>query len=254
MLIDASRWLHPVRTVIAGIAAVVLMSACTSYAPHRPAAAAGSSSTAGRAASSSRQCRVTRSGLLMSAQVPGFTQFVIEPRAPLPVHTSSIDPPQFVRNYVCGEFYGFITNKALTGTYRRQNIALARQYGYQPGEWPLVPLRGQIVADLSHQVLEIYESLYQFTTATAVKAYLPVTENSSPYPEHRIALALAPGAVVIANMLGPDPRTDEHAIYIAVPHGDYAISLQIQGGRSLTWADVKDYWKKLAPRISALGG
>jgi hypothetical protein len=196
---------------------------------------------------------VTRGNLITSAQLPGFTQFVTGPHAILPVHYLASNEPQFARDYVCGEFYGFITNRALTGIYRQQNTRYFEHYGYRPGKWPYVPLRGQIVADLSHQVLEIYESLYQFTAAAAVKAYLPVTENSA-YPMRRLTLAPVPGAVVIAHLLGPDPATNEHAIYIAIPRGDYAIGLEIQGGRSLTWTDVEDYWKKLAPRVLALGG
>jgi hypothetical protein len=241
--------------VIAGTAIAVLISACTGGAARLPVAAARSSGIAAQAAVGSAQCRVTRSDLLTPAQVPGFTQFVAAPRSQLPVHGPPFGgAPSFVRDYVCGEFYGFITDRALTGIYRQQNTALFRRYGYQPGKWPYVPLRGQIVADLSHQVLEIYESLYQFTAAAAVRTWLPVTENSSPYPMHRLALTLAPGAVVIALLMGPDPATDEHAIYIAIPDGDYAVELLIQGGRSLTWADVRTYWERLAPRVSALGG
>lgn len=239
--------------MIAGAAVAAVISACSGGAASRTAATTGSSSIAGRATSERASCRVARSDLLTPAQMPGFTQFVDTPRAPLPVHTLRTSPPQFVRAYVCGEFYGFITHKALTGIYRQQNNAFARQYGYTPGKWPLVSLRGQIVKDLSHQVMEIYESIYQFTTPIAVKKYLPITENSA-YPMRRMALTLAPGAVVLAHVLGPDPVTSEHAIYIAVPDGDYAIELEIQGGRALSWTDVKSYWEKLAPRVSALGG
>jgi hypothetical protein len=240
--------------VIAGTAVAVLISACTGGAARPTVAYARSSGTARQAAAGTGQCRVTRGDLLTPAQIPGFTPFVAAPRAQLPVTGTPFAAPPFVRDYVCGEFFGFITNRALTGIYREQNTAFFRKYGYQPGKWPYVPLRGQIVADLSHQVLEIYESLYQFTNASAVKTWLPVTENSNPYPAHRIPLALAPGAVVTAQLMGPDPATDEHAIYIAIPDGDYAVELVIQGGRSLTWADVQAYWERLAPRVSALGG
>lgn len=84
------------------------------------------------------------------------------------------------------------------------------------------------------------------------RTVVPVTENSA-YPMRRLALPLAPGAVVIAHQLGPDPATFEHGIYIAIPQGNYAIELEIQGGRSLTWADAEPYWKELAPLVSALG-
>jgi hypothetical protein len=240
----ANRQVRPrhrgAAVIAAGTVIAILLSACTG-------------GTAGHSGATSVQCQMTRSDLLTSAQLPGFTQFVTGPHALLPAHYLAADEPQFVRDYVCGEFYGFITNQALTGIYRQQNTSYFAHYGYQPGKWPYVPLRGQIVADLSQQVLEIYESIYQFTGAAAVKAYLPITENSA-YSMRRLTLALAPGAVVIAHLLGPDPATVEHAFYIAIPHGDYAIELEIQGGRSLTWADAEDYWKKLAPRVPALGG
>jgi hypothetical protein len=249
---QARRRYRTVVVITAGSVIAILMSACAGGTVGRPAATSRPSSTTGQAARGV-QCRVARSDLLTSVQLPGFTQFVADPQAVLPVHYIASNEPQFVRDYVCGEFYGFITNRALTGLYRQQNTSYFEQYGYRPGKWPYVPLRGQIVADLSHQVLEIYESLYQFNAAAAVKVYLPITENSA-YSMHRLTLALAPGAVVLAHLLGPDPSTDEHAIYIAIPHGDYAIELEIQGGRSLTWADAEDYWKKLAPRVPALGG
>lgn len=253
-MMDSARSPRPIKALIACTAVAVLMSACTGGTARPAAAVTRPSGTAGQAAAGDAQCRVTPSDLLMPAQVPGFTQFVAFPRAVLPVTYPAGHPPQSVRDYVCGEFYGFITNRALNGVYRQQNTIYFEHYGYRPGKWPYVPLRGQIVADLSHQVLEIYENLYQFTTASAVKAYLPTTENSSPYPTHQLALALAPGTVVITLQMGPDPATDEHAIYIAIPHGNYAIGLLIQGGRSLTWTDAEDYWKKLAARVSALGG
>lgn len=243
---------HRVAVITAGTVIAVLMSACTGGTADRPDATSRPGSSAGQAAGGA-QCRVTRNNLLTSGQLPGFTQFVTGPHAVLPVHYLASSEPQFVREYVCGEFYGFITDRALTGIYRQQNTKYFEHYGYRPGKWPYVPLRGQIVADLSHQVLEIYESLYQFTAATARKAYLRITENS-PYSMRRLTLTPAPGAVVIAHLLGPDPAAAEHAIYIAIPRGDYAIGLEIQGGRSLTWADVEDYWKKLAPRVLALGG
>jgi hypothetical protein len=173
----------------------------------------------------------------------------------LPVHYLHFRfaEPRLVRDYVCGEFYGFITNAALTGKYRQQNTTYFEHYGYRPGKWPYVPLRGQIVTNLGHQVLEVYESLYQFSTPWAANVFLSHT-GSSAYPEHKIPVRLAPGAVVTATLLGPDPATSEHAIHIAVPDGNYAIELLIQGGRSLDWADAQGYWKKLAALIPALRG
>lgn len=234
--------------VIAG--AAMLISACSPGTTRSQAVRA--SGPPAQATASRAPCRLIRGDLLTPAQVPGFTQFVAGPQASLPVHYLAGNPPKYVQEFTCGESYGFITNRALTGIYRQQNTSYFEHYGYRPGKWPYVPLRGQIVADLSHQVLEIYETLYQFTTPSAVRAYLPITENSA-YPMRRLALPLAPGAVVIAHQLGPDPATYEHAIYIAIPQGNYAVELEIQGGRSLTWADAEPYWKELAPLVSALG-
>jgi hypothetical protein len=249
---QARRRYRTVAVIAAGAVIAILASACAGGTAGHSGATSRPADTAGKAAGGVR-CRVTPSDLLTSAQLPGFTQFVTGSKALLPVHYLASNEPQFVREYVCGEFYGYIINRALTGIYRQQNTSYFEHYGYRPGKWPYVPLRGQIVTDLSHQVLEIYESFYQFTSAAAVKAYLPVTENS-PYTIRRLTLALAPGAVVISHLLGSDPATNEHAIYIAIPHGDYAVELEFQGGRSLTWADVEGYWKKLAPQVSALGG
>jgi hypothetical protein len=230
---------------------MVVLSSCGGGSQH--GAPSDRRGTQVSARDSRHSCQVSRGDLLTARQVPGFRQFVSEPNEPIPVHHDAAASPAFVRDYVCGEFYGFITDRALAGTYRQQNNALARHYGYRPGRWPLVPLRGAIVRQLKSQVLEIYESLYQFSAPGAARTYLKLT-NSSAYSSHTLALKLDPGSLVVAHLMGPDPANDEHAIYIAVIHDDFVLGLELQGGRSLSWPDVRAYWIRLAPQVPTLGG
>ncbi len=81
-------------------------------------------------------------------------------------------PNIFQMQYVCGEFYGFIANIALTGVYRQENNERARKLGYTPGKWPLTPLTGQIVEQNKHRALEIYTTLFQFKSTQAVAQYV----------------------------------------------------------------------------------
>jgi hypothetical protein len=46
---------------------------------------------------------------------------------------------------VYGEFNGFITNIALSGVCRLENNEQAKKLGYAPGQWPITPLKRQVI-------------------------------------------------------------------------------------------------------------
>lgn len=204
-------------------------------------------------------CRVARNAILTAADLPSYTQFVAVPRMEPPVRPAPGSPLPLQRQYICGSFYGFIADPALRGRYRQEDDTRARRLGYTVGKWPLVPLTGSIVTQLRHQVLEIYEGLYQFTSPRAVAAFL--SEQSGPgtrarlvrgFPDKKLPIQPLPGAIVIAHTLGPQPSVFEHSIFIGVPIGNFALTLSIQGGQELTWRDAYPYWQMVKSHLRAL--
>jgi hypothetical protein len=244
------RLRYPVTalTVIAVTLAAVL-SACS--APGTAARTAGPgqalpSATAASPAGNAAGCQVRRGDIVSASDMPGYTQFVGYPNMALPVKSRIGFPLWFQRDYLCGELYGFITNVALTGPYRQQNNARARQLHYPIQKYPYVPLTGSIVSGLPHNVLEVYEAVYQFSAAKAATAFLQLTSQGSLLPRTLTIAGLPHGTIVIQHSLGLQPNVDESAIFVGVHIGDYAITVSFQGGRSLDWADVQPYWHALA--------
>ena len=239
---------YPVTAVIViAVTLTALLSACSASAPAgRPALTPTSSSPAAAVAARGAGCQVQRGDILSASDMPGYTQFVGYPRMALPVKSRVGFPLWFERDYLCGELYGFITNVALTGPYRQENNARALQLHYPIQKYPYVPLTGSIVAGLPHNVFEVYEAVYQFSTSKAAVAFLQVTSQGSLLPRTLTIHGLPRGTIVVQHSLGMQPNVDESAIFLGIHIGDYAITVSFQGGRSLAWNDVQPYWHALA--------
>lgn len=233
-------------TLAAGLSACSASApAARSAGPARAAASAPAANPAGAAAGGAG-CQVQRRDILSALELPGYSQFVGYPRMALPVKSRVGFPLWFQHDYLCGELYGFITNVALTGRYRQENNARARQLHYPIQKYPYVPLTGSIVTGLPHRVLEVYEAVYQFSLPTAAAAFLQLTSQGSLLPHPLTIRGLPRGTIVIQHSLGLQPNVDESAIFLGIQRGDYAITVSFQGGRSLAWDDVQPYWHALA--------
>lgn len=226
--------------------------------------AASSSVMARQAVTTASQagCSIRQRDFVSAASLPSYTEFLSLGKTALPVQSQINHPLSFQRQYACGEFEGFVTNLALTGTYRQQNNARARQLGYTLGKWPLVPLTGPIVAQQAHRVLEIYEGVYEFASPTSAAAFLRTESGGSQagivaglaraVAAHPLSVRPAAGAVVTERLLGPQRSSDEHAIYTGLQIKDFAITLSFQGGQALTWRDVTPYWDTVRSRLTAI--
>jgi hypothetical protein len=211
------------------------------------------------AASAPARCEVRSNDFTVALQ--GFTKFLTLGKTTLPIQSRAGHPLLFQKQYICGEFTGLITNLALSGKYRKENNARARQLGYTLGKWPLVPLTGSIVRQQRHHILEIYEGIYQFTSGWPSAAFLKAEGSTETGIVGGLAQSLeprnlpvhpAPGAVVTERSLGPQKASDERAIYVGLRINSFAVTLSFQGGRSLGWNDVISYWNAAKSRLTAL--
>jgi hypothetical protein len=251
-----SRLRGPLAAALAlGAAVLTAVPACSARPAQGPARVT--------AAAGPLRCDGAGRALIPAARLRGFTELVAMPDAALPVHWSGRHPLPFAGRYQCGQFRGFVTGLAMAGRYRRQNDQRARRLGYTLGKWPLVPLTGAIVAQRKHQVLEIYEGAYQFSSASAAAAFLRAESGGGQVPilagealrlqPHPLAVTPAPGAVVTERLLGPHAAADERAIYVGLRTGGLALTLSFQGGQALSWRDVSPYWQMEKAQLAAIG-
>jgi hypothetical protein len=199
--------------------------------------AAPSRGSANAATVPGRPCRVGRPVLL--ADPPAFVTIVRQDFTQ-PPGDPGLDghPSPGLTQYVCGYGAGFVSDHIMYGTYRAQDNALARSLGYQVGKYPLVPYVGTAVSALPHQVLEAYETILQFRSAKAAAAYL-----GGAQPSPRLAgSSLPPGFTAQASVVGPDDGRHERRISITGHLGAYAITLDIAGGKDLSWPDIQPTW------------
>ncbi len=238
----APRWMPSVVLVLAA----VITASCGAVSQDRSSAASGAAG--GRAvAVPAKSCLLSRNALL-GPDVPGFAAFVGFPDVSLPVRSVTTHPLWFQRDYVCGRYYGFVITAALKGRYRQQNNATARAAHYPIRKWPYVPLTGDIVAQLRHRVLEIYEGVYQFHSVAAARAYLMVVRGGTPATPVRTA-SVPESFEAGSSVLGPDRGTDEHVIRVSGQMGAVDVTASLQGGQSLTWRDVRPYWQQAWNRL-----
>lgn len=226
---------------VVSIASVALVTAScqagsVAKAPDSTRTAAAQETGAPTAATPPR-CGAERRFLPAQSQLPGFTQYVQYPHMLWPGTSLAGHPNSFQVQYVCGEFYGFIANIALSG--------------YAPGKWPLTPLTGSIVRQNKHGVLEIYATLFEFKSAHVAAQYIDAQKPvkvlaglALQYDDRQIPVNPRPGSLVTTEYEGADVSSDESQITIRVPIGDYVVILDLQGGTDLDWNDVLPYWIK----------
>jgi hypothetical protein len=199
-----------------------------------------------------------------AAQLPGFTEYWTIPHMKFPGRPRpGGPPPPLETDYVCGVVAGFLANISLTGKYRQENNAWARNLGYTIGKWPYTPLSGSIVGQQRHKALEVYVSLFQFTSDRAATAYAdpptrgPVATGGLAFrlrsrPLHVLSL---PGAVAYTQPLGTNPAQYEVDITVRLPLRDFVLVLGLRGGESFNWTDAAPFWKKAyAMTAPLLGG
>jgi hypothetical protein len=241
----------------------VLLAATASCGSGSPAPSGG---VARLAASSGQKapCRLSLANLPAAAAFPGFTEYWTIPHMSFPGRPRpGGPPPPLQREYTCGVVAGFLTDISLTGRYREENNARARSLGYTIGRWPYTPLSGSIVGQQRHKALEVYVSLFQFTSARAATEYADPPASAPavtgglafllrPRPLHVLSL---PGAVAFTQPLGTSPAQDEIGITVRLPLRNFVLVLGLAGGESFNWTDAAPYWKKsYAMTAPLLGG
>jgi hypothetical protein len=191
-----------------------------------------------------RTCTANPRMALKVTQLPGFVSFVSFPDARLPgSHGLPGHELPMYRQFQCGVSYGFLAKIVLTGKYRAQDDALARSLHYRVGKWPLVPFVGDIVSQRPHLPLEIYEGIYEFGSTQAAAQWLQ-TIRYTPQPPHGLAAPGLPGGFIArTGVTGPDDGQHEHEVGVNGRVGSMVLTLGFQGGRSLSWADVRQLWK-----------
>jgi hypothetical protein len=243
---------------VAAVTLTVAVCGCTAPKPVTTSSGPGPSPRSAAAAdpasvAPATGCQVQRGDVLSSSDMRGYTQFVGFPRMALPLKSRVGYPLWFQRDYLCGELYGFITNAALTGRYRQENNARARELNYRIQKYPYVPLTGSIVARLPHDVFEVYEALYEFSTSRASAAFLQRTSQGSLLARPLTIPGLPSGTVAIQHSMGLQRAVDEQAIFLGIHIGDFAVTVSFQGGRLLAWNDVQPYWHALAAHLPEVG-
>ncbi len=249
-----------VRAVRAAAVCAVVAAACASCGARSLAPPSGTGQPA--AAGHRARCVLSMSTLPAPAAFPGFTEYTTLPDMRFPAQPGRDSPPSpLEREYVCGDVAGFLTNISLTGKYRQQNNARAEGLGYAIGKWPYTPLSGSIVGQQRRRVLEIYVSVFQFTSARAAMSYADPPAGPAmtgglgyrlrPRPLHDLSL---PGAVAFAQPLGTKPAEDEVDITVRLPLKDFVLVLGLRGGESFDWADAAPYWNRIYAVIAPLLG
>lgn len=252
------------RALPAAVLSAVVLTASASCATGSAAPPSGTARLAAAGPGQNAPCRISLANLPAPAELPGFTEYWTIPHMKFPGRPRpGGPPPPLEKEYACGVVAGFLADVSLTGRYRRENNAWARSLGYTIGKWPYTPLSGSIVAQQRHKVLEVYVSLFQFTSAPAAMAYAdPPSPGPTaagglafrlrPRPLHVLSL---PGAVAYTQPLGTNPARDEIDITVRLPLRDYVLVLGLRGGESFGWADAAPFWKKAyAMTAPLLGG
>jgi hypothetical protein len=182
--------------------------------------------------------------------IGGFTPTVRSDRAPLPgSHGMKGHIRWDVAQYVCGLSHGYVSDVLMHGKYRAQNNALARRLGYRVGRLPLLPATGPVVSSLPHTVLEAYEEVFQFRSATAARDWLWGARWTPTAPDDLPGLALPAGFIARAGVSGPDDGQHEHGIGISGLAGNSVVVVSFNGGRKLSWPDVRAIWGQAYHRL-----
>lgn len=239
---------------------VVVATASVSCGSRSPAPPGGTGDPV--AAGHRVRCSLSMGTLPTAAVFPGFTEYTTTPDMRFPGQPPGGSSSPLEREYVCGDVAGFLTDISLHGKYRQQNNVAAKMLGYTIGKWPYTPLGGSIVSQQRHRVLEIYASVFQFTSAQAATSFADPPAGPAvtgglayrlrPRPLHALRL---PGIVAFTEPLGANPAEDETDITVRLPLRDCVLELGLLGGESFGWADAAPYWKRTYAVITTfLGG
>ena len=156
----------------------------------------------------------------------------------------------WAQHFVLGETVGYINRKALNAPYRSELDQAARISGYQVGEWPLVPLAGQIVVD-TPGMLEVYLTVFVFDSADTASSYIRAAslEGGMPYnvtvdgvpvaAQYRDVSELGDEAIAIDGPAAANPQV-EHEGAVDVRIGRTVLLVTIRGGSSVRSSDAVD--------------
>jgi hypothetical protein len=142
----------------------------------------------------------------------------------------------------------YIASVALQQPYRAENDAYVRGLGYQVGEWPLVPLSGQVVSDYPG-ALEVYQTHLAFRTAAAAHDFLAGVIDPAPgTPVESEALASV-GDEAYEFVVSGNPQAGTEAdVGVQARINDTVVQIDLRGGTNVTG----DYGSEVANAAGVL--
>lgn len=227
------RSAHRLLPVAAAAVVLAVVGAVLLVVPDRPSVS--------RTVASPARCAVPPQWTVSADRPPGFTLFGADPHAGQPFKGQAGHPIWLATQYQCGVGYGFLADIILQGKYREQDDAQARSLGYPIGKWPYVPFIGSITSQAPHLTLEIYESVFQFRSERAAQSMLDSYRNTSAL----IAPGVPKGFRISTSLIGPDDGLHERGIGVLGRVGSIFMAVSFQGGRDLSWDDVRSLWTQV---------
>lgn len=170
---------------------------------------------------------------LTTADLPGFDKFLdfrfdtapVKGAAPV----AGVSPPDFVSDYQAGWMRGFLIDSAMSGPFRADLDARARELNYPIQKLPYIPLIGEIVAQ-SKGPLEVYEEVDMYTTRTAAEDWLAnLRSGLAQSSARRVAVpGVSPGAMMLTAAPFVDDGFHESQVWVAQLIGTTVVRVTIQ--------------------------
>lgn len=206
-------------------------------------------------ATPTRTCTLSEESKLSESDFVGFEQFVDEKWQQPPVKDveGSGSELDYVKDFTGGWIRGFVTEAAVTGSYREDLDQRARAIGYTVGKWPYVPLVGDIVAQLGRP-LEVYESLTEYTSVGAAQSWASAlrADRINDGGDVLTLPDMPQGSITTASVLGPNDGEHERDVEVVVPLRSGVLRLDIQGSPTREWdPEVSAITAKSLSRIQA---
>jgi hypothetical protein len=174
-------------------------------------------------------CMRDNSAFITTAALPGFDVIVSQHFTEAPVKGVTDPKVDYIADFSAGATVGFIADIAVKGPYRESEDTRARALGYPIGEWPYVPLIGEVVSQ-SNALLEVYETVTMYTSPAAARDWtgllaknLEGSGATANDPSH-----LPEGSMLLAHVLGPDDGSHEYGqdVLIALDRASIRVSFQ----------------------------
>jgi hypothetical protein len=149
--------------------------------------------------------------------------------------------PEVAGTFRSGRSTGFVTSRALSSPYREQADEVARNLGYQVGQWPLVPLSGQIVSD-TPGLLEAYITVQLYKTNDAARyllARLAANGSGTDQPSKELTLRLDAPTYGYSTTMGPDDGQHERELGGSAVVGSAVVQIDLRGGTGIAPADLE---------------